>query len=478
MTRIDYYKCIMKKLLLALALIAVACGSASATMLGAAAPAFDLKGLDGKDVSLSRFAGTPVVLLHFNTYCHSCIEDIPAINRIAKQFDSVAFIGIATANDEEETRDFQKAYGVEFVLAPDPDKTVYGKYLVHTVPLIDIIDRSGTIRYRGKMPDPDVMHSILKEMLQAKETVGGNLWDRPPDFSLTSIDGTPFRLQDALGRQTIVLTFFSVSDPTTRQVIEVMKTLYQRYTRDDLVLVRIAVDEKSATVEDFLRRHFVRFPVFVDEQGDVARLYGIQDLPRTCIINKRGRIRYVSDQISLANLETVLSKFRSYIREDLPEDFIAPYFAQLEPDVPEFTKVELGRHETIYIGFTPDTGRVIARKVLKDVLCDVCTNVHFVYSFDPTGAIRNIVLIEPIDLYGVPVDAQGFLHRVIESAGRSLPLRLHQDIDGITGATQSCKLLIEGINETPEVLQAIKAYQQILSQSYQKSVPQDSPASR
>jgi peroxiredoxin len=455
----------MKKLLLALALVATACGPAAAAMLGAAAPAFELRDLDGREVTLERFAGKPVMLLHFNTYCHSCLADVPLANRIARQFGSVAVVGIATANDEEETRDFQRAYGVEFLLAPDPDKTVYGKYLVHTVPLVDVIDRSGTIRYRGKMPDFESLQKILQEMLQDRETVGGNLWDRPPDFTLTSLDGTPFRLQNALEHQTVVLTFFSVSDPATRQVIEVMKTLYDRYNREDLALIRIAVGETSAAVEEFLRRHFVKFPVYVDERGEVARLYGIQGLPRTCIINKRGRIRYVSDQISLANLETVLAKFRSYIKEDLPEEVIARYLARLEPEVPEFTRVELGRQETIYIGLTPDNRRVIARKVWKDVLCDVCTNVHYVYSFDPAGAIRNIVLIEPIDLYGVAVDAQGFLHRAIEAGGRSMPMRLHRDIDGITGATQSCKLLIEGLNETPGVLESIKSYQKILSKS-------------
>ncbi len=136
---------------------------------------------------------------------------------------------------------------------------------------------------------------------------------------------------------------------------------------------------------------------------------------------------------------------------------------KLEPDVLEFNLVDLGDDNHVYIGMTADKKKVLARRVFKDVLCDVCTNVHYVYSFDMQGMIRNISLIESIDLYGVQIDADKYLDRVTDKAQKRLPLRIRKDIDFITGATQSCKLILEGINETEKVLQSIKAYQNILT---------------
>ena len=129
-----------------------------------------------------------------------------------------------------------------------------------------------------------------------------------------------------------------------------------------------------------------------------------------------------------------------------------------------FTKVTLEDDRDVYVSTAKkDKDKVIVREVFKDVLCDVCTNVHFVYSFDQTGKIRNIVLVESIDLYGEPIDADDFLQRLLDTTSeKKLPIKLRKDIDGLTGATQSCKLIIEGINETSDVLVSLDKYRDIM----------------
>ncbi len=73
------------------------------------------------------------------------------------------------------------------------------------------------------------------------------------------------------------------------------------------------------------------------------------------------------------------------------------------------------------------------------------------------------MLVESIDLYGVPISADDYLHRVIQKADQKLPLRLKKDVDAITGATQSCKLILEGLNETPQILSALKVHQSTMN---------------
>jgi len=161
---------------------------------------------------------------------------------------------------------------------------------------------------------------------------------------------------------------------------------------------------------------------------------------------------------------TIICHVKSYLKEEPPEEILQQYLAAVAPDVVKFYRINLDNGQVVYIGDTKSREKIIVRKVFKDVLCDTCNNVHFLYSFDLDGKIINIQLIEPIDIHGVPIDADDFLQRVIKKANQKLPLQLRKDIDGISGATQTSKLIIEGMNETPEIINSLNTYRDIFKQ--------------
>lgn len=454
----------MKRGLMALLLVIAIPQSPLADMVGAAAPGFVMEDIDGKPVSLTSFTGKALILFHFNTYCHSCRLEVPTINTIQQNHADLKVIGIAIGNDRREAETFRRQYKPQFTLVADPGQKIYRDYSVHTVPLVDIIDKTGTIRYRGKIADYADFESAMKQVIAEREEVGPHLWNRAPDFSLKNTLGKQFRLYDIIGEKTVLVTFMSVKDRTVRQIVEIMKTLFARYRREDLEIIRIAVQDTLQEVNDFQHKYHVSFPILLDSDGTVAARYGVANLPRTLIINKKGKIRYSSDQIALDNLIPILTKVKSYFREELPEGELRPYLEKVEPGVTAFDKVTLEDGRNIYIGTsTVGNEKLIVREVFRDVLCDVCTNVHFVYSFDYKGTIRNIVLVESIDLYGEPIDPQEFIQRLIQKANDKLPLKLREDIDALTGATQSCKLILEGINETPDILMMLRKYRDLLA---------------
>ena len=392
------------------------------------------------------------------------MEEVSLFNKIYREHKDIQVIAIAIGNDNEETRTFKKSFKAEFLLLSDPQKEVYKKYFVHTVPLIDVIDRTGTIRYRGKIGVYAEFASIMEKIIKEKEVVGASLWNKPPDFTLVSTEGESVHLYDNIGKKTILITFLSVRNTFTQQVIEVMKSVYSRYKREDIEILRIAVKNSREEITKFKRDYNVKFPILVDERGDVAKLYDVTDIPTTFVINKKGKIRYVNTKTSLDTLNAVLTKLKSYFREELPKELLINYFGKVAPGVKKFKKIIIGDNQVIYVGTSEDNRKILIREVFKDVLCDVCTNVHFVYSFDLKGQIKNIVLIESIDLYGEPVDAEHFLQRVIKKAHQQLPLKLRKDIDALTGATQSCKLILEGLNETPKILEYLGEYRAVLDE--------------
>jgi len=48
------------------------------------APAFSLKGLDGNQVSLSDFRGKPVLITFWATWCESCKEEMPLLEKFSQ----------------------------------------------------------------------------------------------------------------------------------------------------------------------------------------------------------------------------------------------------------------------------------------------------------------------------------------------------------------------------------------------------------
>ena len=450
----------MIKILIAFIAALFFSGAALADMTGVEAPDFSLQDIDGNPVSLSRLSNTVVMLVHFNTYCHSCREEVPKINSIVRKYKNLRVIGIAIANDPEEVAEFKKNFKPDYELVPDPQKELYTKYAVRTVPLVDIIDRTGTIRYRGGVPADAEIAPIMDQVLKEKETaVGAALWNKPPDFTLKNSEGESFHLYDNIGSKTIALGFFSVRYEGIHKAIEILKTVYSRYKRDDLDIIRIAVGDSIEEVKAFRKKYYVNFPIYLDEKGEVAKQYGVAQPPKLFIINKKGAIRYVNDQISLDNLMAIFTKVKSYYMEELPPELLMGYIKKAAPEVKKFNRIVIEDNQAVYAGTAQDNEKILVREVFKDVFCDVCTNVHFIYSFDEKGKIRNIVLIESIDLYGVPIAAEDFLQRVIQKADQKLPLKLKKDVDALTGATQSCKLILEGLNETPQVLAALKAHE-------------------
>ncbi|MBI2875940.1 MAG: redoxin domain-containing protein [Candidatus Tectomicrobia bacterium] len=430
-------------------------------IVGSDAPDFSLADLQGNTVQLSKIRDKPVVLVHMQVYCHTCREEVPLINQIYREYKNVRVLAVAVGNDSAEVSDFIKAFHAEFPILPDPQKQILKRYFLSTVPLIDLIDKSGTIRYRGKLHSMPEFKSILEDLLKDKEMVGSDLWNKPPDFTLPNSEGGEFHLGDHLGQKTLLLSFFSPRDETIHQVIEIMKSLYVKYKREDIDLVRVAVGSTAEEVNIFKKRYYVNFPILVDMEGKVAQRYHARDQLRSFIINKSGKIRFVTSQVSLGNIESILRKARTYFREDLSEEELFEYLKKVAPEAKWFERIRFGGH-TLYYGQTQSGEKFFIREVFKDILCDVCTNIHYVYSFDPSGKVKNIVMIENIDLYGMPVEGKDFLDRIVAASNPQQPLHLKKEIDGITGATQSSKLILEGINETPEVLEALKKHQDLV----------------
>ncbi len=79
-----------------------------APIVGAPAPDFTLKNIQGQDVTLSSFAGQPVLINFWATWCVPCRVEMPAIEAVYQEHKGEGFVVLAVDADEtlEEVTDF------------------------------------------------------------------------------------------------------------------------------------------------------------------------------------------------------------------------------------------------------------------------------------------------------------------------------------------------------------------------------------
>lgn len=139
---------------------------------GSAAPAFSLKGLEGKDYSLAALLQKgPVVAAFFKISCPVCQFTFPFLERLYKRYggDGVSFLGISQ-DDARSTKDFARQYGVTFPMALDekgyPASNAYG---LTSVPTVFLIEPDGAVRVSSMGFDKKDLEKIASELAQRRK---------------------------------------------------------------------------------------------------------------------------------------------------------------------------------------------------------------------------------------------------------------------------------------------------------------------
>lgn len=114
---------------------------------GKAAPEFSLKGMDGKEYSLSSFRGKYVLLDFWGEWCYWCMKGMPDMKKYyAKYHDSIEFVGINCRDSEETWKKTVEENGLDWTnLYNGDDTAILKEYAVEGFPTKILIDKDGKI---------------------------------------------------------------------------------------------------------------------------------------------------------------------------------------------------------------------------------------------------------------------------------------------------------------------------------------------
>jgi cytochrome c biogenesis protein CcmG/thiol:disulfide interchange protein DsbE len=117
---------------------------------GTVAPDFHLTTLDGKKISLREFAGRPVVLNFWASWCYPCRQEFPLLRTAYAKHrkDGLVMIGVVSEDIASDARQFVKQEHASWPMAVDGDRVAQGAYGVRGLPQTMFVRRDGTIARR------------------------------------------------------------------------------------------------------------------------------------------------------------------------------------------------------------------------------------------------------------------------------------------------------------------------------------------
>jgi peroxiredoxin len=129
----------------------VAAALSEVPRVGHAAPDFSLHTLDGREIRLSDYRGHLVFLNFWATWCGPCKVEMPAMEKLYREFRPKGFAVVAVSSDPEGaavTRPFRDALGLSFTIAHDPEMRVSRLYGVRSLPVTFLVNRDGIISHQ------------------------------------------------------------------------------------------------------------------------------------------------------------------------------------------------------------------------------------------------------------------------------------------------------------------------------------------
>ena len=113
-----------------------------------------------------------------------------------------------------------------------------------------------------------------------------------PDFSVEMLDGRVIKLSELRGKVVMVCFWATWCPPCRQEMAHLQEGVIDHFAGKDLVVLPISRGEQRDVVEKFIAYNGYTFGVGLDPERAIYDLYASNFVPRTFIINKRGKVTY------------------------------------------------------------------------------------------------------------------------------------------------------------------------------------------
>ncbi len=268
------------------------------------APDFSLKNTNGESVSLSDFRGKPVMLTFWKINCAACQFQIPYTQAFYNEWssDTIAVLTVNVGDSASAVQNYVTSFGITYPILLDPQGKIAQTYGIPGVPVTFLIDSEGIMKaYKiGAFQSREEIESALESVfpsltLSPKTSVGPEIGNVAPDFTLQTTDGQSITLSKFRGK-TVLLNFWVSSCAACVDEMPYLQTVLDGQANDELVILAINCGESSQTVQSTVDSLRLTIPMLLDPDGKVCADYK-RGAPTTFIIDGNGIITAIRDKV-------------------------------------------------------------------------------------------------------------------------------------------------------------------------------------
>jgi peroxiredoxin len=173
----------------------------------------------------------------------------------------------------------------------------------------DVITRNDIMKIRN------IAVGLVFSVFAVTSLAASGLTGRPAsDFALKSSSGENLRLSEYRG-DVVMINFWATWCGPCRQEMPLLDELYSRYQRVGFSLLGVNIDDDSRRAMDMISELGVSFPVLFDARKEVSRLYEVDAMPVTVIVDREGNVRHIHEGYKPGYEQKYLDEIRSLLRE-------------------------------------------------------------------------------------------------------------------------------------------------------------------
>jgi peroxiredoxin len=137
--------------------------------------------------------------------------------------------------------------------------------------------------------------SVLALLLAACDGGGAkvnlNTGDAAPGFATRQLSGGTLKFPEDLAGKPVVLRFWADWCRFCEGEMKDIEQVYRRRQPEGLNVLAVNVGQDEKTVAAFMKKIGVSYPALIDEEGGIARQYGVIALPTTFFVDGQGKVR-------------------------------------------------------------------------------------------------------------------------------------------------------------------------------------------
>ena len=128
-----------------------------------------------------------------------------------------------------------------------------------------------------------------RKLLTSLRITPPSIWIEAHDFTGELNDGSTINLKDYHHRFVLLNFWATWCLPCLKEMPDLEKA-YQQMGSEKLIVLAVGMGEDKSSIRNFNEKHGFTFPMVADSMLEIAKLYGVENIPITYLINPEGVI--------------------------------------------------------------------------------------------------------------------------------------------------------------------------------------------